>query len=105
MATLIAAPLTTPEILQVAIQQRYFNCGTDQLVSYTDVGYLCADAAQIPRDQVQFRYETTTDEKLKGFPFRPTNFYVAPETAKALLQAGCATFVTTGFERVVLRGL
>lgn len=68
-----------------AVKQCVFNCGSDQLYSYDEVAYLCAEAAGIPRDQVKIEHY---DYDLLGkgtFPFRMTNFYVAPDKAKALL--------------------
>jgi len=82
VASLLASPLNNEE---AAVQQRVFNCGTDQLVSYDEVAYICADAAGIPRQEVQIVH-FDADQLGKGkFPFRPTNFYVAPEMAKQKL--------------------
>lgn len=83
VASLLAAPLTNQ---QAAVEQRYFNCGTDQLVSYDNVGYLCAEAAGIAREKVMIEhYDADMFGKAK-FPFRLTNFYVAPEKAKEILK-------------------
>lgn len=82
VATLLASPLNNEE---AAIQQRYFNCGTDKLVSYDDVAYLCAAAAGISKDDVKIEHYDA-DKYGKGtFPFRLTNFYVTPEQAKEKL--------------------
>lgn len=66
VAFLLASVLDNEE---AAVSQRFFNCGTDELLSYDEVAYLCADAAGIDRT----------------FPFRMTDFYVSPDTAKAKL--------------------
>lgn len=79
VATLLTAPLNNEE---AAIEQRFFNCGTDQLVSYNEVAYMCAEAAGIPKEKVMIEHY---DADLFGkayFPFRLTDFYVAPDTAK-----------------------
>ena len=82
VASLLAAPLMNEE---AAVSQRYFNCGTDQLVSYDEVAYLCADAAGIAADKVMIEhYDAELFGKAK-FPFRLTNFYVAPDKAKEVL--------------------
>jgi nucleoside-diphosphate-sugar epimerase len=78
VASLLAAPLQNEA---AAIEQCYFNCGTNQLHSYNDVAYLCADAAGIARDDVKLEHY---DSDLLGkgtFPFRMTDFYVAPTMA------------------------
>ena len=82
VASLLASVLNNEE---AAIEQRYFNCGTDQLVSYDEVAHLCAKAAGIDADKVMI--EHYDHEKLgKGkFPFRMTDFYVAPDMAKEKL--------------------
>mmetsp|Transcript_46143 Transcript_46143/g.111843 ORF Transcript_46143/g.111843 Transcript_46143/m.111843 type:complete len:368 (-) Transcript_46143:4293-5396(-) len=77
VACLLASVLDKEE---EAIAQRYFNCGTDQLVSYKEVAELCAKAASVSNVQI----ESTGDEK-GDFPFRATNFYVAPDMAKEKL--------------------
>ena len=70
---------------EAAIQQRFFNCGTDQLVSYEEVAHICAEAAGIPKDKVMIEhYDSELFGKAK-FPFRMTDFYVAPDMAKAKL--------------------
>lgn len=79
VADILAAPLENEE---AAIAQRFFNCGTDQLVSYDEVAYLCAEAAGIPKDEVKIEHY---DSELFGkayFPFRLTDFYVSPDTLK-----------------------
>uniref|UniRef100_A0A7S3L685 NAD-dependent epimerase/dehydratase domain-containing protein n=1 Tax=Amphora coffeiformis TaxID=265554 RepID=A0A7S3L685_9STRA len=82
VASLLAAPLLNEE---AAVQQRYFNCGTDQLVSYDEVAYLCADAANVARDQLSIEHYDADKFGKANFPFRLTNFYVAPDKAKEVL--------------------
>lgn len=77
VAALLASVLDNEE---AAIAQRYFNCGTDQLVSYKEVAELCAKAASVS----DLKIEYTGSEK-GDFPFRATNFYVAPDMAKEKL--------------------
>jgi len=87
VAELLATPL---ENEQAAIEQRFFNCGTDQLYTYDEVAYMCAEAAGIPKEKVMIEHY---DSDLFGkayFPFRLTNFYVAPDMAKAKLGYGGA---------------
>lgn len=82
VASLLASVLDDEE---AAVSQRFFNCGTDELLSYDDVAYLCADAAGIDRSKVKIEHY---DAELYGkatFPFRMTDFYVSPDTAKAKL--------------------
>ena len=68
-----------------AVEQRFFNCGTDKLISYDDVAYMCAEAAGIPKDKVMIEhYDSELFGKAK-FPFRLTDFYVSPDTAKEKL--------------------
>jgi hypothetical protein len=65
-----------------AIEQTYFNCGTDRLVTYDEVAHLCAKAAGIDGAIVQ-HYDAALG---KGkFPFRPTDFYVSPTAAMSKL--------------------
>lgn len=87
VAVLLSAPL---ENEAAAIEQRFFNCGNDKLHSYDEVAYLCAEAAGIAKDKVMIKHY---DSKLgkANFPFRLTNFYVAPDTAKEKLGYGGAT--------------
>jgi hypothetical protein len=78
VASCLISPLNNEA---AAIEQRVFNCGTDKLYTYDEVAYMCADAAGIPREQVMIEHY---DADLYGkgtFPFRPTNFYVAPDMA------------------------
>ena len=82
VASLLAAPLLNEE---AAVKQRYFNCGTDQLISYDEVAYLCADAAGVARDQVMIEHYDVDKFGKAKFPFRPSNFYVAPDKAKEVL--------------------
>ena len=80
VASLLASPIHDPA---AAVTQRFFNCGTDQLLSYNQVAELCARAASIMDYDIEY-YDA--DLFGKGvFPFRPTNFYVAPDKAKEVL--------------------
>eukprot|EP00558_Chaetoceros_sp_UNC1202_P004216 CAMPEP_0197250010 /NCGR_PEP_ID=MMETSP1429-20130617/50639_1 /TAXON_ID=49237 /ORGANISM="Chaetoceros sp., Strain UNC1202" /LENGTH=293 /DNA_ID=CAMNT_0042711735 /DNA_START=33 /DNA_END=914 /DNA_ORIENTATION=- len=79
VASLLASVLDNEE---AAVEQRFFNCGTDDLISYEDVAYMCAEAAGIAKDDVKVEHY---DSELLGkakFPFRLTDFYVSPDTAK-----------------------
>ena len=79
VASLLVAPLDNEE---AAIKQRFFNCGTDQLVTYDEVAFICAEAAGIAKEDVKVEhYSGDTFGKAK-FPFRLTDFYVAPDMAK-----------------------
>ncbi|GAX28460.1 hypothetical protein FisN_4Hh349 [Fistulifera solaris] len=80
VASLLASVLNNED---AAKQQRFFNCGTDQLVSYKDVADICAKAAAIEKYETEF-YDAELFDKTK-FPFRDTDFYVAPDKAKELL--------------------
>lgn len=65
-----------------ALEQRFFNCGTDQLYTYDEVAYMCAEAAGISKKNVKIlHYDHETYGK-GAFPFRMTDFYVSPDTAK-----------------------
>jgi len=82
VASLLAAPLNNEP---AAIQQRFFNCGTDQLFSYDEVALMCAEAAFINPIYAKIEhYDGDALGKAK-FPFRLTDFYVAPDTAKYTL--------------------
>jgi len=82
VASLLCSVLNNPE---AAILQRYFNCGTDELLSYDQVAYLCAEVAGIPKEKVMIEhYDADLYGKAK-FPFRMTDFYVSPDQAKAKL--------------------
>jgi hypothetical protein len=60
------------------------------LDSYDEVAYMCAEAAGIPSDKVTIEhYDGDALGKAK-FPFRLTDFYVAPDTVKAKLGYGGA---------------
>mmetsp|Transcript_8063 Transcript_8063/g.19503 ORF Transcript_8063/g.19503 Transcript_8063/m.19503 type:complete len:412 (-) Transcript_8063:1145-2380(-) len=82
VAKLLTAPLDNEE---AAVEQRFFNCGNDKLYSYEEVAYMCAEAAGIAKEKVMIELY---DHDLYGkayFPFRLTNFYVAPDMAKEKL--------------------
>lgn len=80
MASLLACVLDDEE---AAIEQTYFNCGTDRLVTYDDVARMCAGAAGIENPRV-VHYDASSLGKGK-FPFRPTDFYVSPNMAMSKL--------------------
>lgn len=82
VASILASPLNNEA---AAIGQRFFNCGTDDLHSYDEVAYMCAEAAGIPKDQVKIEHYDGDMFGKAYFPFRLTNFYVAPDTVKAKL--------------------
>jgi len=82
VASILASPLNDEA---AAVEQRYFNCGTDDLVSYGDLAMLCADAAGIAADDVNIFYYDAAELGKAQFPFRPTNFYVAPDMVKEKL--------------------
>lgn len=71
-----------------AVEQRFFNCGTDDLVSYDDVALMCADAAGVDRADVTIEHYDGDELGKAKFPFRLANFYVAPDAAKAKLGWG-----------------
>lgn len=79
VASLLASPLKNEE---AAIEQRFFNCGTDQLYTYDEVAYLCAEAAGIDKEKVTIEHYDHEKYGKATFPFRMTDFYVAPDTAK-----------------------
>lgn len=79
VASLLASVLGNED---AAKNQRFFNCGTDKLVTYTDVAYLCAEAAGIPKEKVAIEYYEADIFGKANFPFRTNNFYITPDTAK-----------------------
>jgi nucleoside-diphosphate-sugar epimerase len=68
-----------------AVAGRFFNCGTDDLHSYAEVAFMCAEAAGIAKDDVKIEYYDGDKLGKAKFPFRLTNFYVAPDKVKAEL--------------------
>ena len=80
VASLLVSPLNNEA---AAVDQRIFNCGTDQLISYNDVAKMCAQVAGV-EDSVIEHYDPELFEKTV-FPFRNTNFYVDPSSAKKIL--------------------
>jgi hypothetical protein len=68
-----------------AIEQRFFNCGTDDLCTYDEVAYMCAEAAGIPKEKVSIEHYEGDIYGKGTFPFRLTNFYVAPDMVKSKL--------------------
>lgn len=85
VASILASPLNNEA---AATEQRFFNCGTDIQLSYDDVAKLCADAAGVS-DYKVVHFDPSEVGKGK-FPFRPTNFFVAPDMAKEHLMWGGA---------------
>jgi len=79
VASLLASVLNDEE---AAVKQRIFNCGTDELLTYTEVAELCAGVVG-KKANICF-YDGDKFGKA-NFPFRLTNFYVAPTLAKEKL--------------------
>lgn len=79
VASLLASVLNDEA---AAVEQTFFNCGTDQLVSYDEVAAMCAEAAGISDYKIE-HYDGSLGKA--KFPFRLTDFYVAPDTAKEKL--------------------
>lgn len=82
VASLLVAPLDDET---AAVEQRYFNCGTDKLVTYDEVAFLCAEAAGMDKDDVKIQHYSGDEFGKVKFPFRLTDFYVAPDMAKEKL--------------------
>jgi len=85
VAEILSSPLENED---AAVKQCFFNCGTDHLYSYDEVAYMCAEAAGIPKDKVMIEHY---DSELFGkayFPFRMTDFYVAPDMVAEKLGYG-----------------
>lgn len=82
VAALLVAPLDDEA---AAVEQRYFNCGTDKLVTYDEVALLCAEAAGVDKDDVKIQHYSGDEFGKAKFPFRLTDFYVAPDMAKEKL--------------------
>ncbi|KAL7542679.1 hypothetical protein ACHAXR_012205 [Thalassiosira sp. AJA248-18] len=61
-----------------AVEQTFFNCGTNQLVTYDEVASMCAEVAGISDVDIQ-HYDGSLGKA--KFPFRLTDFYVAPDMA------------------------
>eukprot|EP00568_Trieres_chinensis_P006629 CAMPEP_0183291060 /NCGR_PEP_ID=MMETSP0160_2-20130417/618_1 /TAXON_ID=2839 ORGANISM="Odontella Sinensis, Strain Grunow 1884" /NCGR_SAMPLE_ID=MMETSP0160_2 /ASSEMBLY_ACC=CAM_ASM_000250 /LENGTH=378 /DNA_ID=CAMNT_0025451813 /DNA_START=57 /DNA_END=1193 /DNA_ORIENTATION=- len=82
VASLLASVLNDED---AAVEQRYFNCGTDDLISYDEVAMLCAEAAGVDRSDVDVAHYDAEALGKGKFPFRPSDFYVAPDVAKEKL--------------------
>jgi nucleoside-diphosphate-sugar epimerase len=82
VAAILASPLNNEE---AAVEQRFFNCGSNQLYSYDEVAYMCAEAAGIPKDKVKIEHYDGEKFGKAYFPFRLTDFYIAPDMAQAKL--------------------
>jgi len=79
VASLLASVLNDEA---AAVEQTFFNCGTNQLVAYDEVAFLCAETADVDSVDI-YPYDVS---KGKGkFPFRLENFYVAPDMAMTKL--------------------
>ncbi|KAL3782092.1 hypothetical protein ACHAWO_005762 [Cyclotella atomus] len=78
VASLLASVLNDEA---AAVGQTYFNCGTDQLLTYDKVALMCAEVAGVDANIHHF------DPALgkAAFPFRMTDFYVSPDMAKSKL--------------------
>merc|ERR1719203_2098917 len=76
VASLLASVLNDEA---AAVEQTFFNCGTEQLVTYNEVASLCAEVAGIADVDIQ-HYDASLGKA--KFPFRLTDFYVAPDVAK-----------------------
>lgn len=79
VASLLASVLNDEA---AAVEQTFFNCGTDQLVTYDEVASLCQDV--VGGNAIKIEHYDVGKGKAK-FPFRLTDFYVAPDMAKAKL--------------------
>lgn len=79
VASLLASVLNDEA---AALDQTFFNCGTDKLVTYNEVAALCQEAAGVTSTEIQ-HYDTAKGKA--KFPFRLTDFYVAPDMAKKTL--------------------
>ena len=82
VASLLASVLNDEE---AAVEQRFFNCGTDELLSYDEVAKLCAQAAGVDDEKVMIEHYDSDKYGKATFPFRMTDFYVAPDMAKEKL--------------------
>lgn len=84
VASLLASVLNDET---AAVEQTYFNCGTDRLVTYDEVAHLCAKVAGMPPELREPKIKHYDAAALgKGtFPFRPTDFYVSPNAAMSKL--------------------
>ncbi|KAL9191222.1 hypothetical protein ACHAXT_000928 [Thalassiosira profunda] len=75
VASLLASVLNDEA---AAKKQTFFNCGTSDLVTYDEVAKLCAEVAGISDVDIQ-HYDASLGKA--KFPFRLTDFYVAPDMA------------------------
>lgn len=79
VASILASVLNDED---AAIKQRFFNCGSDNIYSYDEVAQLCATVAGKEANIVH--YDGDKFGKC-AFPFRLTDFYVAPDMVKGKL--------------------
>ena len=87
VAALLASPLNNEA---AAVEQRYFNCGSEILYSYDEVAFMCAAAAGVSKEDVNIVHYDGDKFGKANFPFRLTNFYVAPDMAIEKLNFGGA---------------
>ena len=78
VASLLASVLNDEA---AAVEQTFFNCGTDELCEYDEVAKLCAEVAGT---ELNIQHYDVSLGKAK-FPFRMTDFYVSPDLAKSKL--------------------
>jgi len=81
VAAVLASPLND---IDAATKTTFFNCGTDNLVTYNDLAKACAEAAG-KSDTLNIQYYDSDVYGKATFPFRMTDFYVAPDLVKAKL--------------------
>jgi len=79
VASLLASVLNDET---AAVKQTFFNCGTNNLVTYDEVALLCAETAGI-LDMTIEHYDPELGKA--SFPFRLTDFYVSPDKASDVL--------------------
>ena len=78
VASLLASVLNDEA---AAVEQTFFNCGTDDLIGYDEVAKMCAEVAGA---ELNIQHYDVSLGKAK-FPFRLTDFYVSPDLAKSKL--------------------
>ena len=79
VASLLASVLNDEA---AAVEQTYFNCGTDELVTYDEVAIMCAHVVGVDDANIH-HYDPALGKA--AFPFRLTDFYVSPDMAKTKL--------------------
>eukprot|EP00466_Bigelowiella_natans_P010455 jgi/Bigna1/86677/estExt_fgenesh1_pg.C_120240 len=68
---------------------KVFNCATDQLITVDDLIHVCAKIAGVPTPRIVHYDPKKVKLEKKAFPFRDSNFFVAPDRAKAELGWSC----------------